>query len=65
MQGHLTLDSHPKKSVTINDRLVNSLVCDHLRAERMSSTLSVFLPESGYVARHAVPLVHVLSRLID
>ncbi len=45
------MDARPRKSVTVSDRLVNSLVAEHLRAEHMDASLSVFLPESGCVGR--------------
>jgi hypothetical protein len=53
LRGKLPVEARPRKSVTVSDRLVNSLVAEHLRQEHMEATLSVFLPESGCVVLSA------------
>jgi hypothetical protein len=69
-RGQLALDGRQRRSVSMQDRMVNSLVAEHLRVNRLDCTLSVFLPEAGYVVhrgtRSCRPLLaatpHALTR---
>lgn len=47
-RGAAPLLSASRRVVTIADRLINSVLAEHLKLSGYEATLSVFLPESGY-----------------
>jgi LisH len=48
LRGEIGTAPSASRSVTIADRLVNSVVAEHMSVHKFDASTSVFLPESGY-----------------
>lgn len=55
--GKLSLDG-PRRCSTLEEKVVHSVIAEHLKRSGLEATLAVFLPESGYVhTRNCVSFV--------
>ena len=54
-RGQLPVESSGRRVVTLSDRLLHSVVAEHLKSYGFEATLSVFMPECGCVTGSAAP----------